>query len=1272
MASSSKSTSALVTSSKKNHYDVFVTFRGEDTRNNFTDFLFDALERKDIFAFRDDTNLQKGESIGSELLRAIEGSQVFVAVFSRYYASSTWCLEELEKICECVQVPGKHVLPVFYDVDPSEVRKQSGIYHEAFVKHEQRFQQDLQKVSRWREALKQVGSIAGWDLRDKPQCAEIKKIVQKIMNILECKSSCNSKDLVGINSRIEALKNHLLLDSVDGVRAIGIWGMGGIGKTTLALDLYGQISHRFDASCFIDDVSKIYRLHDGPLEAQKQIIFQTLGIEHHQICNRYSATYLIRHRLCHERALLILDNVDQVEQLEKIDVHLEWLGAGSRIIIISRDEHILKKYGVDVVYKVPLLNWRDSYKLFCRKAFKVENIIMSNYQNLANEILRYANGLPLAIKVMGSFLFGCNVTEWKSALARLRESPDKDVIDVLQLSFDGLKHTEKEIFLDIACFFNSECEKYVKNILNCCGFHADIGLRVLINKSLISINGQNIEMHSLLEELGRKIVQNSSSNDPRKWSRLWSTEQLYDVIMAKMEKHVEAIVLKYTEEVDAEHLSKMSNLRLLIIVNHTATISGFPSCLSNKLRYVEWPKYPFKYLPTSFHPNELVELILDGSNIKNLWKNKKYLPNLRRLDLSDSRKLEKIMDFGEFPNLEWLNLEGCERLVELDPSIGLLRKLVYLNLKDCYNLVSIPNNIFCLSSLEYLNMRCCFKVFTNSRHLTTPGISESVPRVRSTSGVFKHVMLPHHLPFLAPPTNTYLHSLYCLREVDISFCRLSQVPDTIECLHWVERLNLGGNDFATLPSLRKLSKLVYLNLQHCKLLESLPQLPFPTAIGRERVEGGYYRPTGLFIFNCPKLGERECYSSMTFSWMMQFIKANPFYLNRIHIVSPGSEIPSWINNKSVGDSIRIDQSPIKHDNNIIGFVCCAVFSMAPHRGRFPSSAHMELVLKYPFNKRKSDKSLSRITVSVPVILNGSLVTITTKSSHIWIIYFHCESYHAFREIRFEIFEGQALGMEVKSCGYRWVCKQDLQEFNLTMMNHEKTLAQKCKILAIEDETQPEQESFISQVITTSQRRKSTSDNKSTATTISVVNNKQRKKSRTAISATEAEVSVEVPDSPVTDEVSTESPQKKILNLHIIGRFIGQFLNNCCQQGSTDTDMDTGYDTDTINSDAKSLVSEEDLDAVNSIIEDLNNCCQQGSTDTDMDTGYNTDTVNSDAESLVFEEDLDAVNSIIEKTIQTDIATSNVETDSPVEVADESLDNLELRKKFQLQLRQTAM
>jgi hypothetical protein len=351
------------------------------------------------------------------------------------------------------------------------------------------------------------------------------------------KFSSLPKDLVGMDSSIEELEKHLLLDSIDDVRVVGICGMGGIGKTTLATALYNKISHEFPMCCLIDDLSKIYR-HDGPISAQKQILLQTLGEEQLQTCNLYNISNLIQSRLHRVKALIMLDNVDQVEQLEKLAVSRESLGVGSRIIIISRDEHILKQYGVDVIYKVPLLNQTDSLQLFCRKAFKLDHT-MSSYDKLPFDILWYANGLPLAIKVLGSFLLDREICEWKSALGRLRESPNKDIMDVLRLSFDGLEEMEKEIFLHIACFFNHLKVEYVKNVLNCCGLHADIGLRVLIDKSLISIWGvEELEMHSLLSELGRKIVQENLSKESRKWSKVWLHQQYYNVMLENMVKYL--------------------------------------------------------------------------------------------------------------------------------------------------------------------------------------------------------------------------------------------------------------------------------------------------------------------------------------------------------------------------------------------------------------------------------------------------------------------------------------------------------------------------------------------------------------------------------------------------------------------------------------------------------------------------------------------------------------------------------------------------------------
>ena len=145
-------------------YDVFVSFCGKDTRLRFTDHLFDALYRSGIHTFRDDRKLERGKAIQTELEKAIETSRISVIVFSINYVASSWCLDELEKIMECKRSLQQIVLPVFYDVDPSEVRAQKGRLAKVFAERKGRLEKD--KVRRWRAALTQAASLSGWDLQN--------------------------------------------------------------------------------------------------------------------------------------------------------------------------------------------------------------------------------------------------------------------------------------------------------------------------------------------------------------------------------------------------------------------------------------------------------------------------------------------------------------------------------------------------------------------------------------------------------------------------------------------------------------------------------------------------------------------------------------------------------------------------------------------------------------------------------------------------------------------------------------------------------------------------------------------------------------------------------------------------------------------------------------------------------------------------------------------------------------------------------------------------
>ncbi|RDY06491.1 TMV resistance protein N, partial [Mucuna pruriens] len=628
------SSNAIILSTPSSYlYDVFVSFRGEDTRNNFTAFLFYALQKNGIDAFKDDADLKKGESIAPELLQAIQASRIFIVVFSKDYASSTWCLRELLQICNCIAASPRHVLPIFYDVDPSEVRKQSGYFEKVFAEHEERFREDKEKmeeVQRWRHTLTQVANISGWDIRNKAQHAEIEQIVLRIINILGPKFlSLPNDDLVGMQSRFEELAKLLHLGSINDVRVVGISGMSGIGKSTIVGSLFERISHQYDCRCFIDDVSKIYRDY-GALGILKQLLSQCLNEKKLKICNVYEGTCLVWNRLRNARALIVLDNVDQIGQLKMFSgsretLLRECLGGGSRIIITSRDQHILRTHGVDEVYQVQPLNKEDAVELFCRNAFK-NNYIISGYEDLTYDVLSHAQGHPLAIQVLGSSLLGQNVSQWRSALARLRKTKSKNIMDVLRIGFDELEDMEKEIFLDIACFFNYPSnEKSVKEVLDFRGFHPEYGLQVLIAKSLISICSGYIFMHGLLKDLGWFIVREKSPMKPRKWSRLWDFQDFLKVMSDNVEaENLEAIAVQQDEmefretTIKIDALSKMSHLKLLKLSN--LNFSGSLNHLSNELGYLTWNNYPFESLPPSFQPNKLVQLSLVDSNIKQLWK----------------------------------------------------------------------------------------------------------------------------------------------------------------------------------------------------------------------------------------------------------------------------------------------------------------------------------------------------------------------------------------------------------------------------------------------------------------------------------------------------------------------------------------------------------------------------------------------------------------------------------------------------------------------------
>lgn len=157
-----KSSSSSSSATPKETHEVFLSFRGDDTRKKFTSHLNNALRRLDIKTYIDD-NLERGDEISQALLKAIEEAKLSVIVFSKNYANSKWCLDEVVKILECRKNNSQVILPVFYEIDPFHVRYQRGSYAEAFAKHEERYANKMNMVQKWRDALGEAANTSGWD-----------------------------------------------------------------------------------------------------------------------------------------------------------------------------------------------------------------------------------------------------------------------------------------------------------------------------------------------------------------------------------------------------------------------------------------------------------------------------------------------------------------------------------------------------------------------------------------------------------------------------------------------------------------------------------------------------------------------------------------------------------------------------------------------------------------------------------------------------------------------------------------------------------------------------------------------------------------------------------------------------------------------------------------------------------------------------------------------------------------------------------------------------
>ncbi|KAM1413486.1 hypothetical protein ACFXTO_026078 [Malus domestica] len=324
--------------------------------------------------------------------------------------------------------------------------------------------------------------------------------------------------VVGIDKRVQGI-NMWLKDRSNDVSVAVIYGMGGIGKTTIAKAAYNQNFHRFQGCSYLADVRATSEQPNGLAFLQRKLLSDIQKGKKKKVYSMGERMSKIKHAVCCKTVLIVLDDVDQSDQFNAILGRREWFHPGSKIIVTTRHESLLNDHEVYAMFKVRGLGEYESLELFSWHAFKQVRPV-KDYIKLTRSVVQHCQGLPLALQVLGSSLVGRSVEVWESALQKLNVIPNEKIQKILRISFDSLQDDhDRSLFLHIVSFFVGKKIDYTITVLDNLHFYTRIGIQNLVDRCLVDIDEDNkLVMHQLLIDMGRGIIREESPEDPGKRS----------------------------------------------------------------------------------------------------------------------------------------------------------------------------------------------------------------------------------------------------------------------------------------------------------------------------------------------------------------------------------------------------------------------------------------------------------------------------------------------------------------------------------------------------------------------------------------------------------------------------------------------------------------------------------------------------------------------------------------------------------------------------------
>ncbi|CAN1270439.1 Disease resistance protein L6 [Linum perenne] len=786
-------------------YEVFLSFRGSDVRKSFADYLYSYLVHSQIRTFRDEEELRKGETIAPSLVQAITESKIYIPILSERYASSKWCLQELAKMVECCRKGKGHIiLPIFYFIDPRDVRHQAGVYEEAFEQHSKKH--DPRIVQEWRTALLEVGQMKGWHVTENDsQGAVIADVFTTVELHLRSNYTLVTEELVGIDSHVQEVMRLLNLDIGD-LKIVGIHGIGGMGKTTIAKAVYDSICTSFDRCCFLENIRELLLKNDGIMSLQNKFISSILR-DDVRVKDASEGVRMIRDRVCkYKKVLVVLDDVDDTFEFDQILGKLGHFSSESRFIITTRDKRVLELLQDYNLYEPKEMSYDHSLQLFSKHAFRMD-YPPEDHATLCDDFVKVAAGLPLALKVIGSLLFCRDKQFWEEKLLEMKHQPatSNKVQQRLKISYNELADNEKQIFLDIACFFIGEDRESPFRMWSDCKLYPGTGIRTLVLRSLIVIDEENqFWMHDLLRDLGRAIVIEEDVRNPCKRSRIWSNEDAWNML-ENVEGADQVEMLRIDMRCDrnlkfaAKTLEKLARLRYLDMTFFTLTgdFKGIlPDISLRKLNMCE-------ELPDMSCLDNLRDLNLEGCTELNKVAGFGKLEKLRKLNLSGCKSIKELPDMSGLVSLDFLNLESIKEL----PNMSGLTSLDFLNLEGCTELIKVTS-FEKLEMLQKLNMSGCMSI-------------KELPDMSSLKSL--HDLNLEGCTGLIKVTS--FEKLEMLRKLNMSGCRsIKELPD-MSGLVSLDDLNLVGcTELVKVASFKKLSMLRKLNMSGCRCIKELPDM----------------------------------------------------------------------------------------------------------------------------------------------------------------------------------------------------------------------------------------------------------------------------------------------------------------------------------------------------------------------------------------------------------------------------------------------------------------